>query len=253
MPFPDYSDSGGGYRFVGTVESAIQQKAETGAPLTSQNLQDIGRTIDNEIEKVASPTATTIQPIGTVEIKGQNIGKVLRKGAGREMFGWLSQVMDDELTSAYQRNDLESIYVPVLVAKSTDGTGEVIRVATVDSHYANITGIDRDRWLGPPAGDVFTKWLSGVQATQLNFQKAQFTGDGRTLVATMYDTNTSSGTSYGDQHGLYQIYYHGSLAGYPQYDSSAKCWSGRSFNINSALIVYTDPTTGKQYVTQIKQ
>ena len=253
MPFPDYSGNGGGERFVGTVESAIKQKAGTGAPLTSQNLQDIGRTIDDEIAKVAPPTPTTRKPIDTVEINGRNIGKVLRKGAGREMFDWLSQVMDYELTSAYQRDDLESIYVPVLVAKSTDGTGEVIRVATVDSNYANTTGIDRDGWSGPPAGDDFAKWLSGVQATQLNFQKAQFTGDGRTLVATMYDTDTSSGTYYGDQHGLYQIYYHGSLDGYPQYDSSAKCWSGRSFNINSALIVHTDPSTGKQYVTQIKQ
>lgn len=253
MPFPDYSGGGSFERFIGPVESAIKQKAGTGAPLMSQNLQDIGRTIDDEIAKVAPPTPTKSEPIDTVEIKGRNIGTVLRKGAGREMLDWLSQVMNYELTSAYQRDDLESIYVPVLVAKSTDGTGEVIRVATVDSNYANTTGIDRDGWTGAPAGDDFAKWLSGVQATQLNFQKAQFTGDGRTLVATMYDTDTSSGTYYGDQHGLYQIYYHGSLDGYPQYDSSAKCWSGRAFNINSALIVYTDPSTGKQYVTQIKQ
>lgn len=253
MPFPDYSGGGSFERFIGPVESAIQQKAGTGAPLSSQNLQDIGRTIDNEIAKVAPPTPTTSKPIDTVEIKGQNIGKVLRKGAGREMFDWLSQVMDYELTSAYQRDDLDSIYVPVLVAKSTDGTVEVIRVATVNSNYANTTGVDHDEWIGPRAGDDFTRWLSGVQATQLNFQKAQFTGDGRTLVATMYDTDTSSGTYYGDQHGLYQIYYHGNLDGYPQYDSSAKCWSGRAFNINSTLIVYTDPSTGKQYVTQIKQ
>lgn len=253
MPFPNYSGGGSFERFTGPVESAIKQKAGTGAPLTSQNLQDIGRTIDNEIANVAPPTPTTSKPIDTVEIKGRNIGQVLRKGAGREMVDWLSQVVDYELTSAYQRNDLESIYVPVLVAKSTDGTGEVIRVATVDSNYANTTGIDRNDWIGLPAGDHFTKWLSGVQATQLNIQKAQFTGDGRTLVATMYDTDTSSGAYYGDQHGLYQIYYHGSLDGYPQYDSSAKCWSGRSFNIDSALIVYTNPTTGKQYVTEIKK
>lgn len=253
MPFPDYSDGGSFERFIGPVEYAVQNKAGTGTPLTSSNLQDIGRTIDNQIAKVAPPIPTTSKPIDTVEIKGRNIGKVLRKGAGREMFDWLSQVMDYELTSAYQLDDLESIYVPVLVAKSTDGTGEVIRVATVDSNYANTTGIDSDGWIGVPAGDDFTKWLSGVQATQLNVQKAQFTGDGRTLVATMYDTDTSSGTYYGDQHGLYQIYYHGSLDGYTQYDSSAKCWSGRSFNINSALIVYTDPTTGKQYVTEIKK
>lgn len=251
MPFPDYSGNGGEY-LIGTVESAIKQKAGTGALLTSQNLQDIGRTIDDEITKVSPPTPTTSKPIDTVKIEGRNIDKVLRKGAGRKLFAWLSQVMDYELTSAYQRDDLESIYVPVLVAKSTDGTGEVIRVATVDSNYANTTGIDRDGWVGAPDGDDFTKWLSGVQATQLDFKKAQFTGDGRTLVATMYDTDTSSGTYYGDQPGLYQIYYHGSLDGYPQYDSSAKCWIGRSFNINSALIVYTNPSTGKQYVTQIK-
>lgn len=253
MPFPNYSDSGGGDRFVGTVESAIKQKAGTGAPLTSQNLQDIGRTIDDQIAKVAPPTPTTSKPIDTVEIKGRNIGKVLRTGAGREMIDWSSQVRGYELTSAYQRDDLDSIYVPVLVAKSTDGTGEVIRVATVDSNYAKTTGIDRDYWFGRPDGDAFVKWFSGVQATQLNLQKAQFTGDGRTLVATMYDTDTSSGSYYGDQHGLYQIYYHGSLDGYPQYDSRARCWIGRAFNIDSALIVYTDPTTGKQYVTQIKQ
>lgn len=253
MPFPDYSGNGGGERFEGPVESTIKQKAGTGTPLTSQNLQDIGRKIDDEIAKVAPPTPTTSKPIDTVEIKGLNIGKVLRKGAGLEMFDWLSQVMDYELTSAYQRDDFESIHVPVLVAKSTDGTGEVIRVATSYSDYANTTGIDRDGWLGAPVGDDFTKWLSGVQATQLDFKKAQFTGDGRTLVATMYDTDTPSGTYYGDQHGLYQIYYHGRLSGHPQYNSSSKCWSGRMFDINSALIVYTDPSTGKQYVTQIKQ
>lgn len=252
MPFPNYSYSVVGDRFIGTVESAIKQKAGTGVPLTSQNLQDIGRTIDDEIAKVAPPAPSTSKLIDTVEIKGRNIGKVLRKGAGREMFDWLSQVMDYELTSAYQRDDLESIYVPVLVAKSTDGTGEVIRVATGNSNYASTTGIDRDGWLGAPSGDYFTKWLSGVQAMQLDLKKAQFVGDGRTLVATMYDTDTSSGTHYGDQHGLYQIYYHGQLNGYTQYDSSSKCWSGRTFNINSAVIVYTDPTTGKQYVTQIK-
>lgn len=252
MPFPDYSDNGGGERFIGTVESAIKQKAGTGAPLTSQNLQDIGRTIDDEIAKVAPPTPTTSKPIDTVEIKGQNIGQVLRKGVSREMFDWLSQVMDYELTSAYQRNDFGDIYVPVLVAKSTDGAGEVIRVSTINSNYASTTGIDRNGWLGAPAGDGFAKWRSGVQAMQLDLKKAQFVGDGRTLVATMYDTDTSSGSYYGDQHGLYQIYYHGQLVGHPQYDSSSKCWSGRTFNINSAVIVYTDLTTGKQYVTQIK-
>lgn len=253
MPFPDYSSSGGGERFEGVIESTIKQKAGTGTPVTAGALQEIGRKIDDEIAKVSPPIPTTSKPIDTVEIKGRNIGHVLRKGAGREMVDWLSQVQDYELTSAYQRDDFESIYVPVLVAKSTDGTGEVIRVATVDSNYANTTGVDRDGWLGAPAGDGFAKWLSGVQAMQLNLKKAQFVGDGRTLVATMYDTDTSSGTYYDNLHGLYQIYFHGQLDGYPQYDSSSKCWSGRTFNINSTLIVYTAPSTGKQYVTEIKK
>ena len=81
MPFPDYSGGGSFERFTGPVESAIKQKAGTGAPLTSQNLQDIGRTIDDEIAKVAPPTPTTIKPIDTVEVKASGTGQWLTVGA----------------------------------------------------------------------------------------------------------------------------------------------------------------------------
>lgn len=251
MPFPNYSGNGGGERFVGTVESAIKQKAGTGAPLTSQNLQDIGRTIDNEIAKVAPPTPMKSRPIDTVDVKSGSIGQCLKLGAGNFMSNWPNQVIPSDLLSAYLGDNWYYIDVPVLLAKSTDGTTEIIQISSGDT-YAKTTGVDRDSWSGAPHGDDFIKYLSGVTATQLTIQKAQFVGDGKALAVTVYDSNISTDSYYGAQSGLYQIYYHGQLGGYPQYDSPSKCWTGRTFNIDSALIVYTEPTTGKQYTTQIK-
>lgn len=252
MPFPDYSGNGGGERFVGTVESAIKQKAGTGAPLTSQNLQDIGRTIDNEIAKVAPPAPSSSKPIDTVEVKASGTGQWLTVGAGQLMSEYQLQAIDYELVNAYKYGyDAD---VPVLIAKSTDGTAEIIKISA-DLTYARATGVDRNGWVGRPdsSDDGFMKWISGVQATQLYFKKAQFVGDGKTLVMTTYDTDTSSGSAYGNANGLYHIYYHGTLTGNPTYDASAKCWIGRVFTVSSAIIVYISPMTGKQYVTEIKK
>ena len=252
MPFPNYSDSGGGDRFVGTVESAIKQKAGTGAPLTSQNLQDIGRTIDDEIAKVAPPAPSSSKPIDTVEVKASGTGQWLTVGAGQLMSDYQRQAIDYELVNAYKYG--YDVDVPVLIAKSTDGTAEIIKISAVLT-YARATGVDRNGWVGRPDSnnDEYMKWISGVQATQLYFQKAQFVGDGKTLVMTTYDTDTSSGSAFGNANGLYHIYYHGTLTGNPTYDASAKCWVGRVFTVSSALIVYISPVTGKQYVTEIKK
>ena len=252
MPFPNYSGNGGGERFEGPVESAIKQKAGTGALLASQNLQDIGRTIDDEIAKVAPPAPSSSNPIDTVEVKASSTSGWLTIGAGQTMSNYQRQAIDYELVNAYKYGyDAE---VPVLIAKSTDGTAEIIKISAVLT-YARATGVDRNGWVGRPdsSDDGFMKWISGVQATQLYFKKAQFVGDGKTLAMTTYDTDTSSGSAYGNANGLYHIYYHGTLTGNPTYDASAKCWVGRVFTVSSALIVYTNPTTGKQYVTQIKQ
>lgn len=252
MPFPNYSDSGGGDRFVGVVESAIKQKAATGTPVTAGALQEIGRTIDDEIAKVAPQTPSTSKPIDTVEIKGGTGGGWLVRGAGYAMSVYPTQAIDYELMEAYKYGYDPG--VPVLLAKSTDGTAEIIRISG-DPNYAMTTGVDLNGWSGRPdsGNDEYMKWISGVQANQLNFRKAQFTGDGKTLAMTMYDTDTSSGSVFGNANGLYHIYYHGALMGNPTYDASAKCWIGRTFVVNSALIVYISPVTGKQYVTQIKQ
>jgi hypothetical protein len=251
MPFPNYSGNGGGERFVGTVESAIKQKAGTGAPLTSQNLQDIGRTIDDEIAKVQPSTPTKSRPIDTVDVKSGSIGQCLKLGAGSFMSSWPNQVIPSDLLSAYRGDNWYMIDVPVLLAKSTDGTTEIIQISSGDT-YAKTTGFDRDSWLGASHGDNFIKYLSGVTATQLTIQKAQFVGDGKTLAVTSYAVDMFSDSYYGAQNGLYQIYFRGDFYGNPQYDGPSKCWTGRAFNISSALIVYTDPTTGKQYTTQIK-
>lgn len=253
MPFPNYSDSGGSFdRFRGPVESAIKNKAGTGAPLTSQTLQDIGRTIDDEIEKVAPPTPSSSNPIDTVEIKASGTGSWLTVGAGQLISNYKLQVVDYELVNAYKYG--YDVDVPVLIAKSTDGTAEIIQISAVLT-YARETGVDSNGWVGRPDSnnDEYMKWISGVQATQLYFKKAQFVGDGKTLVMTTYDTDTSSGSAFGNANGLYHIYYHGTLTGNPTYDASAKCWVGRVFTVSSALIVYSSPVTGKQYVTEIKK
>ena len=250
MPFPDYYGGGSFERFTGPVESAIKQKAGTGAPLTAPNLQDIGRTIDNEIAKVAPRSS---KPIDTVEVKAPGTGQWLTVGAGQLMNEYQLQAINyDELVNAYKYGyDAD---VPVLIAKSTDGTAEIIRISA-NLTYARATGVDRNGWVGRPdySNDGFMKWISGVQATQLYFKKAQFVGDGKTLVMTTYDTDTSSGSAYGNANGLYHIYYHGTLTGNTTYDASAKCWIGRVFIVSSAIIVYISPVTGKQYVTEIKK
>lgn len=251
MPFPNYSGNGGGERFVGTVESAIKQKAGTGAPLMSQNLQDIGRTIDDEIAKVTPPTPTKSRPIDTVDVKSGSIGQCLKLGAGNFMSSWPNKVIPSDLLSAYRGDIWYYINVPVLLAKSTDGTTEIIQISSDDT-YAKTTGVDRNSWVGAPHGDDFIKYLSGVTATQLTIQKAQFVGDGKTLAVTSYAVDMFSDSYYGAQNGLYQIYFRGDFYGNPQYDGPSKCWTGRTYNIQYALIVYTDPTTGKQYTKQIK-
>lgn len=250
MTFPDYSGGGSFERFTGPVESAIKQKAGTGAPLSSQNLQDIGRTIDNEIAKVQPKTPTESHPIDTVEVKASGTGQWLTRGAGQLMSNYQQQAIDYELVNAYKYG--YDVDVPVLIAKSTDGTAEIIKISAVLT-YARETGVDRSGWVGRPNfnDDGFMKWISGVQATQLYFKKAQFVGDGKTLVMTTYDTDTLSGSAYGNANGLYHIYYHGTLTGNPTYDASAKCWMGRVFTVSSALIVYSSPVTGKQYITKI--
>lgn len=251
MPFPNYSDSGGGEHFIGTVESAIKQKAGTGALLMSQNLQDIGRTIDDEIAKVQPTMSTKSRPIDTVDVKSGSIGQCLKLGAGNFMSNWPNQVIPSDVLSAYRGDAWYFIEVPVLLAKSTDGTAEIIQISSGET-YAKTTGVDRNSWLGAPHGDGFIKYLSGVTATQLNIQKAQFAGDGKTLAVTMYEPKALSDSYFGAQDGLYQIYFHGSVSGNPQYDSPTKCWTGRTYYIDSAVIVYTEPASGKQYVTQIK-
>lgn len=250
MPFPDYSGNGGGERFEGVIESTIKQKAGTGTPITAGALQEIGRKIDDEIAKVAPPTPTKSRPIDTVDVKSGSIGQCLKLGAGNFMSNWPNQVIPSDVLSAYRGDAWHFIEVPVLLAKSTDGTAEIIQISSGET-YAKTTGVGQDSWLGAPHGDDFIKYLSGVTATQLNIQKAQFAGDGNTLAVTMYDPNASSDSYYGAQGGLYQIYFHGSVKGDPQYDSPTKCWTGRTYYIDSAVIVYTEPASGKQYVTQV--
>lgn len=167
------------------------------------------------------------------------------------MSNWPNQVIPSDLLSAYRADGWYMIDVPVLLAKSTDGTTEIIQISS-DYTYAKTTGVDRNSWSSAPRGDDFIKYLSGVTATQLTIQKAQFVGDGKILAVKSYTVDMFSDSYYGAQNGLYQIYFMGDFYGNPQYDGPSKCWTGRTYNIRYALIVYTDPTTGKQYTTQIK-
>lgn len=258
MPFPNYSDSGGGDRFVGTVESAIKQKAGTGAPLTSQNLQDIGRTIDDEIDKVkssaSSPAPKQVRPPGEVTLIGSDT--------------YLNELLDNTLVINHFIGDVYNNTQALidgyksgngyalgfdLAMVSREGTkdAEVIMVATGPSYGRN-TGVNRYGWVGRPDGDDFIKWASGVNALELQSKQGQVTGDGNTLVITVYNKNTSSGVFGSNPSGLYQIYFHGFYTGSARYDEDAKVWVGRVYHIDEALIVYTNPSTGKQYVTQIK-
>lgn len=257
MPFPDYSGNGGGERFVGTVESAIKQKAGTGAPLTSQNLQDIGRTIDDEIDKVkssaSSPAPKQVRPPGEVSLYGAD--------------NYLNELLDNTLVVNHYIGDVYN-NTQALIDGYKSGTGyslgfdlamvsregtkdaEVIMVATGPSYGRN-TGVNRYGWVGVPNGDDFVKWASGVNALELRPKQGQMTSDGETLVITVYNKRTSSGTFDYDPSGLYQIYLHGFFTGSPRYDEDAKVWVGRVFHIDESMIIYTDPTTGKQYVTKI--
>ena len=253
MPFPNYSSSGGGDRFVGTVESAVQNKAGTGKPLTSQTLQEIGRTIDDEIDKVKSPAPRQVRTPGEVSLIGADT--------------YLNELLDSTLVINHYIGDVYSNTQALidgyksgngyslgfdLAMVSREGTkdAEVIMVATGPSYGRN-TGVDQYGWSSAPHGDDFTKWASGVNALDLRPTQGQVTGDGNTLVITVYNKSTSSGKFGSDPSGLYQIYFHGFYTGSPRYDDDAKVWTGRVFHIDEAMIVYTD-RNGKQYVTQIK-
>lgn len=256
MPFPNYSGNGGGERFEGVIESTIKQKAGTGAPLTSQNLQDIGRTIDDEINKVkssaSSPTPKQVRTPGEVTLIGSDT--------------YLNELLDDMLVANHYIGDIY-YNTQALIDGYKSGTGyllgldlamvsregtkdaEVIMVATGMSYGRN-TGVNRYGWTGRPDGDDFVKWASGVNALDLRPTQGQVTGDGKTLAITVYNKSISSGIFGSDPSGLYQIYFHGFYTGSARYDDDAKVWVGRVFHIDEAMIVYTN-RTGKQYVTQI--
>ena len=258
MPFPDYSGNGGGERFIGPVESAVKNKAGTGTPLASQNLQDIGRTIDDEINKVksstSSPAPKQVRPPGEVTLIGSDT--------------YLNELLDNTLVVNHFIGDVYN-NTQALIDGYKSGTGyslgfdlamvsregtkdaEVIMVATGPSYGRN-TGVNRYGWIGVPNGDDFVKWASGVNALELQPKQGQVTGDGNTLVITVYNKSTSSGMFDSDPSGLYQIYFHGFYTGSPRYDEDAKVWVGRVYHIDEAMIVYTNPTNGKQYVTNIK-
>lgn len=256
MPFPDYSGNGGGERFKGPVESTIKQTAATGTPLTSQNLQDIGRKIDDEIDKVKTSVSTSapkqVRTPGEVELVGND--------------SWLNEILNRELVMYHIIGDLY-YNTQALIDGYKSGNGyslgsglamvsrggtkdaEVIPVG-VHPNYAKTTGVDLDGWIGAPHGNNFTKWLSGVNALTLKPTQGQVTGNGDTLVITVYNKNTSSDKYYGDAFGLYQVYFHGFYTGTARYDEDAKVWTGRVFHIDEAMIVYTD-RNGTQYVTNI--
>lgn len=254
MPFPDYSGNNGGERFEGPVESTIKQKAGTGTPLTSQNLQDIGRKIDDEIAKVQPTTPRQVRTPGEVTLVGADayLNELLNNTL--VINHYVGDVYNNThaLIDGYKSGDGYTLgFDLAMVSREGTTDAEVIVVATGPS-YARNTGVNRYGWVGRPDGDEFIKWASGVNALELQPKQGQVTGDGNTLVITVYNKSTSSGMFGSDPSGLYQIYFHGFYTGSPQYDDDAKVWTGRVFHIDEAMIVYTNPTTGKQYVTQIK-
>lgn len=257
MPFPNYSDSGGGERFVGTVESAIKQKAGTGAPLTSQNLQDIGRTIDDEIDKVkssaSSPVPKQVRPPGEVTLIGADtyLNELLSNTLVINHFIGDTYGNTQALIDGYKSGTGYALgFDLAMVSREGTKDAEAIMVATGPSYGRN-TGVNLYGWTGRPDGDDFVKWASGVNALELQPKQGQVTGDGNTLAITVYNKSTSSGTYGSDASGLYQIYFHGFFTGSPRYDEDAKVWVGRVFHIDEAMLVYTAPSTGKQYVTHI--
>lgn len=257
MPFPDYSSGASSSHFTGPVEAAVKNKAGTGTPLTSQNLQDIGRTIDDEIDKVKASVSTSapkqVRTPGEVELIGSDT--------------YLNELLDNTLVINHFIGDAYN-NPQALIDGYKSGTGyllgfdlamvsregtkdaEVIMVATGPSYGRN-TGVDRYGWRGVPNGDDFVKWASGVNALELRPKQGQMTSDGETLAITVYNKSTSSGAFGSDPSGLYQIYFHGFFTGSPRYDEDAKVWVGRVFHIDESLIIYTNPSTGKQYVTKI--
>lgn len=257
MSFPNYSDSDGGDRFVGTVESTIKQKAGTGAPLTSQNLQDIGRTIDDEIDKVKSSTSSPepkqVRTPGEVSFYGADtfLNELLDNTLVVNHF--IGDVYNNTqaLIDGYKSgNGYQLGFNLAMVSREGTKDAEVIMIATGPS-YARNTGVNLYGWTGRPDGDDFVKWASGVNALSLRPTQGQVAGGGETLVITVYNKSTSSGTYGSDASGLYQIYFHGFYTGSPRYDTDAKVWVGRVFHIDESMIVYTAPSTGKQYVTHI--
>ena len=252
MPFPNYSDSGGGDRFVGTVESTIKQKAGTGKPLTSQTLQEIGRTIDDEIAKVQPTTPLQVRTPGEVTLVGTDtyLNELLDNTMVINHFVGDVYNNTQALIDGYKSGNGYTLgFDLAMVSREGTKDAEVIIVATGPS-YARNTGVNWYGWVGHPDGDEFTKWASGVNALELRPTQGQVTGDGNTLVITMYNKNTSSGIFGSDPSGLYQIYFHGFYTGQARYDTDAKVWVGRVYHIDEAMIVYTN-RTGKQYVTQI--
>lgn len=257
MPFPNYSDSGGGDRFVGAVESSVSATLATGKALSAPNLQAVAKVIDDEIDKVkssaSSPVPKQVRPPGEVTLIGAD--------------NYLNELLDNMLVINHFIGDVYN-NPQALIDGYKSGTGyslgfdlamvsregtkdaEVIMVATGPSYGRN-TGVNRYGWVGVPNGDDFVKWASGVNALELRPKQGQMTSDGETLVITVYNKSTSSGTFGSDPSGLYQIYFHGFFTGSPRYDEDAKVWVGRVFHIDESLIIYTNPSTGKQYVTKI--
>lgn len=258
MPFPDYSSGASSDRFTGPVETAVKNKAGTGTPVTSQNLQDIGRTIDDEIDKVKASVSTSapkqVRTPGEVELIGSDtyLNELLDKELVVNHYIGDVYYNTQALIDGYKSGNGYSLgFHLAMVSREGTKDAEVIMVATGPSYGRN-TGVNRYGWLGVPHGDDFIKWASGVNALDLRPKQGQISGDGNTLVITMYNKSTSSGAFGSDPSGLYQIYFHGFYTGSPRYDDDAKVWTGRVFHIDEAMLVYTNPTTGKQYVTQIK-
>lgn len=258
MPFPDYSDSGGGERFEGVIESTIKQKAGTGTPVTAGALQEIGRKIDDEIDKVkssaSSPAPRQVRTPGEVTLHGNDtyLNELLDNTLVTNHFIGDVYYNTQALIDGYKSgNGYQLGFDIAMVSREGTKDAEVIIVATGPSYGRN-TGVDRYGWSSAPHGDDFIKWASGVNALDLRPKQGQMSGDGNTLIITMYNKSTSSGTFGSDPSGLYQIYFHGFYTGSPRYDDDAKVWTGRVFHIDESMIVYTEPKTGKQYVTQIK-
>lgn len=222
-------------------------------------MQDIGRTIDDEIDKVktsassSSPAPKQVRPPGEVTLVGADnylnelldITLVINHFVG-DVYNNTQALIDGYKSGNGYTLDFD------LAMVSREGTkdAEVIIVATGPSYGRN-TGVNRYGWIGRPDGDDFVKWASSVNALELQPKQGQVIGDGNTLAITVYNKNTP-GIRGSNPSGLYQIYFHGFYTGAAQYDEDAKVWVGRVFHIDEAMLIYTDPTTGKQYTTQIK-